>query len=242
MYTVIIPTMFKSPRINKLVDDLHDCEFVDEIILIDNTENTSPVFDLALYPKINYINELRNTGVNPAWNKGVKLAKNELICIASDDINFDPNIMGVLTSEVITSAGIIGMDFHNFDDPFLYQDAPYIENWWPGKKESGGGWGCLLFLKKSMWYEIPEDIIIWCGDNFIREINPTQKSILKGFEVNTEMSTTSDLPEFDEIKNRDVVTYHEYMKKFFIQSIAFLSWHSPQLINSQAVSAMFKTK
>ena len=35
-YSVIIPTLWKSNRIGKLIFSLIECEFVDEIILIDN--------------------------------------------------------------------------------------------------------------------------------------------------------------------------------------------------------------
>ena len=35
-YTIVIPTLWKSNRINKLLFDLIKCEYVDEIILIDN--------------------------------------------------------------------------------------------------------------------------------------------------------------------------------------------------------------
>ena len=35
-YTVVIPTLFKSNRTNKLLTDLHECEYVGEIIIINN--------------------------------------------------------------------------------------------------------------------------------------------------------------------------------------------------------------
>ena len=36
MYSIVIPTLWKSPRIHKLLFDLIECNSVDEIILIDN--------------------------------------------------------------------------------------------------------------------------------------------------------------------------------------------------------------
>ena len=62
----------------------------------------------------------------------------------------------------------------------------------------------LLFLKKSHWIPIPEDMIVWYGDNFIKECNPYKKSILRGYRCETDMSTTCDLPELDEIKKQDL--------------------------------------
>lgn len=203
-YTAIVPTMLKSPRLKKLVEDLQNSDYVDEIIVIDNSTNTTP--SLESHPKLRYINEGRNTGCNPAWNKGVELSSNELLVIVNDDVNFDPIILGALTSDVVDNAGIIGMGEGNWDGfkgiPFTYEGEPYLEEWRPGVNDSG--WGSLMMLKKSMWIPIPEDLIVWYGDNFIKDVNPIKKSILRGFRLETDMSTTCDLPELDELKKQDL--------------------------------------
>lgn len=209
-YTAVIPTMLKSPRLKKLVEDLQNSEYVDEIIIIDNSGNLEP--SLEPHPKQKYICEGKNTGCNPAWNKGVELSSNELITICNDDINFDPIILGALTDEIVSNAGIIGMGQGNYDENFDDSQNPYLETWSSGIDD--WGWGSLLFLKKSMWVTIPENIIVWYGDNFIKDINPIQKSILRGFKVQTEMSTTTDLPELDEIKKQDKVNYLNYLRQW----------------------------
>ena len=89
-YSAVIPTMLKSPRLKKLVEELQNHQLVDEVIIIDNSENLEPSLDP--HPKQKYICEGKNTGCNPAWNKGVKLASNELIVICNDDVNFNPII------------------------------------------------------------------------------------------------------------------------------------------------------
>ena len=209
-YTAVIPTMLKSPRLKKLVEDLQNSEYVDEVIIIDNSGNLEP--SLEPHPKQKYICEGKNTGCNPAWNKGVELSSNELITICNDDINFDPIILGALTDEIVSNAGIIGMGQGNYDENFDDSQNPYLETWSSGIDD--WGWGSLLFLKKSMWVTIPENIIVWYGDNFIKDINPIQKSILRGFKVQTEMSTTTDLPELDEIKKQDKVNYLNYLRQW----------------------------
>jgi hypothetical protein len=93
----------------------------------------------------------------------------------------------------------------NFNENFNYDGNPYLEEWHPGVNDSG--WGSLMFLKKSMWVHIPDDLIVWYGDNFIKEINPVKKSILRGFRVETEMSTTCDLPELSELKKQDGINW-----------------------------------
>lgn len=210
MYTAVIPTMLKSPRLKKLAEDLQNSEYVSEVIIIDNSGNLEP--SLEPHPKQKYICEGRNTGCNPAWNKGVRLSSNELIVICNDDINFDPIILGALTDEVVESAGVIGMGEGNYDENFDNSQNPYLEEWFPGVNDHG--WGSLMMLKKSMWVDIPENIIVWYGDNFIKEINSVKKSILRGFKVETEMSTTTDLPELDEIKNQDRINYFNYLNQW----------------------------
>ena len=209
-YTAVIPTMLKSPRLKKLAEDLQNSEYVDEVIIIDNSGNLKP--SLEPHPKQKYICEGKNTGCNPAWNKGVRLSSNELIVICNDDVNFDPIILGALTDEIVESAGVIGMGAGNYDENFDNSQNPYLEEWFPGVNDHG--WGSLMMLKKSMWVDIPENIIVWYGDNFIKEVNSVKKSILRGFKVETEMSTTTDLPELNEIKNQDRINYFNYLNQW----------------------------
>ena len=55
--------------------------------------------------------------------------------------------------------------------------------------------------------EIPEELKVWYGDNFIKEVNPAPKAVLRNFKVETEMSTTSDQSEWDEVKKMDEKHY-----------------------------------
>ena len=71
MISVIIPTMFKVDRLFETITELSNCIEVGEIILINNTNNNVSIN----IPKVRYIYEGKNTYVNPAWNKGVSLAK-----------------------------------------------------------------------------------------------------------------------------------------------------------------------
>ena len=73
-YTVIIPTLWKSDRTKQLLSDLNACEYVDEIIVINN--QLTDVLD-AKVEKVRHISFGKNIYVNPAWNKGIELAKNE---------------------------------------------------------------------------------------------------------------------------------------------------------------------
>lgn len=128
-YTVVIPTLWKSNRTEQLIRDLNECEFVDEIIIIDNTNIDE--WDRT-YRKIRTVSKGENIYVNPAWNWGIELAKNECIALINDDINFDPNIFGVITENILAYNGIIGMGEGNYKDKIDEERGPYIDMWKPG--------------------------------------------------------------------------------------------------------------
>jgi hypothetical protein len=69
------------------------------------------------------------------------------------------------------------------------------------------GWGTLILTQKKYWIPIPEQLKIWYGDDFFIHFNPCKKWILGNFEIHTNMSTTSDLPEFHQIKHNDGIEW-----------------------------------
>ena len=204
-YTIVIPTLWKSNRTQKLLSDLEACEWVDEIILIDNTlsyasDNTKG--------KIRTISYGENIYVNPAWNVGVELAKNECIALCNDDINFDANIFGAITQNVLGSWGIVGMGEGNYKSLNI-EGEPRLTEWMPGIND--WGWGCLILLLKKHWKPIPNGINVWYGDNFIKDCNSIPKACLRNFRIDTEMSTTSDEKEWDEVKRNDLQNWIKYL-------------------------------
>ena len=205
-YSVIIPTLWKSNRIGKLLFDLIKCEFVDEIVLIDNGGKFFEYFEAL--DKVKLVQVEENIYVNPAWNKGIELAKNECIALCNDDINFDPNIFGLITKDILMEYGIIGQSEFNYKGNNT--DEPIIEKWLG--KVRDWGWGCLIIFDKKDWINIPNDIKIWYGDDYIFKCNPATKSILKNFNIQTEMSTTSDEKEWDEIKKKDYEYFISYVQ------------------------------
>jgi glycosyltransferase involved in cell wall biosynthesis len=206
-YTVVIPTLWKSNRTDKLLKDLEECEYVDEIIIIDNTSIYKTDRTIG---KIRMISFGENIYVNPAWNKGIEFAKNECIALCNDDINFDPNIFGVINQNILTQSGIIGMGEGNYKDAIDEERGPYIDVWQPGVND--WGWGCLILLKKSDWLPIPDDIKIWYGDNIIKDVNSVAKGCLRNFKVETEMSTTSDENIWNEVKKQDYENFINYLR------------------------------
>ena len=154
-FSVIIPTMWASKRINYMLSCMIEDDRVGEIIIIDN--NPKERILRVNSPKIIILEQKENIFVNPAWNLGVKNAKNENICIANDDILFD-NIDVLDFVEKHIDKGVIGMNTANYY-PDVIGDGSYqiIKNEEDGTARNWG-WGCLFFIKKSNWSKIPDDL------------------------------------------------------------------------------------
>jgi glycosyltransferase involved in cell wall biosynthesis len=191
-YSVIIPTLWKSNRIGKLLFSLIECEFVDEIILIDNAGKFFEYFEAL--DKVKLVQVEENIYVNPAWNLGVKIAKNNCIAILNDDINFNPNIFEITTD----IEGIVGQASDNYHKE--YEENPYITTL-VGTRP--WGWASFFITQKKYWLPIPEQLRIWYNDDWIVQINPNPKWILHNFTVKTEMSTTIGEGKFEDVKQQD---------------------------------------
>ena len=202
-YSVIIPTLWKSNRTKKLIKDLNDCQYVDEIIIIDNTGTEERDILPTIYPKLRMVSKGENIYVNPAWNWGIELAKNDLVALVNDDINFDTNIFGVITKDIVSEFGIIGQSEFNYKRN--NSDEPVLEKWTGSVRD--WGWGCLIMFDKKDWIDIPDDIKIWYGDDYIFRCNPAAKSTIKNFSIQTEMSTTSDEIQWNERKELDKINF-----------------------------------
>lgn len=207
-YTIVIPTLWKSNRIHQLLRDLVGSKFVDEIILIDNAGKFFEYYEAL--DKVKLVQVEENIYVNPAWNLGIKIAKNDLIALINDDINFDTNIFGVIDENILNQFGIVGMGEGNYKEQIDETKGPYLDAWKPGVND--WGWGCMILLNKKNWIDIPEDIKIWYGDNIIKDVNPSPKACLRNFKVETEMSTTSDEKEWDEVKKKDYENFINYLR------------------------------
>ena len=207
--TAIIPTMWKSKNIYKILTDLYSWHLIDKVILIDNdTENTPD--DLPKDDKLIYVKPNKNMYVNPAWNLGVHMANTDNIFLLNDDIVFEHSEVHNYLMEVtgkgdikFEDLGFVGMHSINFvGGGRQIVIEPY------DKYTNVGGWGCLFSFHKTNWKPIPNQLKIWYGDNWI---HTTNESILqlRGIEIETLMSTSSDLEEVREVRDRDTI---EWMK------------------------------
>lgn len=205
-FSIIIPTLWKSKRIHKLLKDLIDTESVGEIIIIDNSREFHKYYEKL--PKVKVLEPFFNIYVNPAWNYGVRESAFNCIALVNDDISFDTTIFNKATEEKLKTRGFLGMHKDNYKKDVV--NEPFAEPW---VGQTFDGWGCLIMFHKSHWIDIPNELKIWFGDNFMREINPAPVSVLKNFPIESEMSTTSDESRWNEIKKLDTQFYMNNLKK-----------------------------
>lgn len=168
MFTVIIPTMWRAPGVFlQALNNYIESDFVSEIIVINNDTSKTPNWLDLRHPKVWNIAEDPNTFVNPAWNKGMRLANNDKICIANDDIVFDKRLFAKIYDRVIPENGVHGI----ISGEAIFNHPPTTDGnidfiaWKPW--DNIHCFGQLMFLHKDNWKPIIPGLDIYFGDDFI---------------------------------------------------------------------------
>jgi len=164
-----MPTIWKAEEIYKSIEQFKRLQIKNvELIIVDNTH--SDFYDDD--PRIIIVKCSNNIFVNPAWNLGVKLAKNKYICLLNDDIYF--NYVTILNNfqkfiDQNPKLGLIGFNeksriknntdtLNNDNDELILVDTTGIVPF---------GYGCCIFLKKEDYFDIYEDCKIFYGDTIL---------------------------------------------------------------------------
>jgi GT2 family glycosyltransferase len=208
-FSVIIPTIWKGPWVYELLEAFCNSDYTDEIILIDNDPSNSK--EIPSNEKIKKIIPQNNLYVNPSWNLGVSLAKNDNIVISNDDILFNANRYLEYLSNLneLSEYGLIGVNSDNYS---LSEDTEIILSKHGGSRNIGG-WACLFALHRSRWVNIPEKIKIFYGDNYLQmRCYPIME--LYGIKIKTVMSSSADtkLDWVNSITENDKVEWHNILR------------------------------
>lgn len=199
MVSVIFPTMWKPNFALDTLKEVSQNEHVGEIIIIDNSDKER---DISEIKKVVYIKEPTNTYVNPAWNKGVKLAKYDKIFLLSDDVISNWDIISLLYDYITEDKGIIGPYWECWHDK-QNGDGPYLES----TQNMVNCYGAAMFFHKNSYTEIPEELKIHYGDNWIFNKSPKPNFNIHNWRFKGDSEITSGLPQFSEIKNQDKLNY-----------------------------------
>jgi len=173
LYSVIVPTMWKTAKtFAGFAKSLCAHPLVGELIIINNQSELTP--EGLNNPKIRMIDPGRNIYVNPAWNLGVKTSRYDRLCIVNDDVIFDLTVLERLKDRLTPESGVFGLcpgvaDFNQ--PPVINGNIDIIP--WSGQHTYG--FGCLMFIHKKSWREIPAGLEIYYGDNFIFDLQLHEK-------------------------------------------------------------------
>lgn len=210
MFSVVIPTIWKSKQFAILLDRYQSCNLVDEIVIIDNQPESCDI-DLSQFNKVKRFQQSENIYVNPAWNLGVSLSSNQDIIISNDDILYDveTTLAYIDSLDNFVSIGAHAGSFYGLIEGYEDKNLdPYIHDGHFVCK----GWGCLMFVKKDKWIEIPNDLKIYFGDDWIaHKMKPAQSVWVKG-GIETRMSTSSSNNDFNTIILNDVKIFEDLVR------------------------------
>ena len=203
MISVVIPTLWKPKGVIDRLIQISSNELVGEIILIDNAPQDD--IDLSYFPKINHIKETENIFVTPAWNKGVSLAKYDKILIVNDDVETDWRVINLTYPHITEDKGIIGAGNKCWDNPQGEFRINVFENLM-------ACYACLFFIHKNSYIEIPHELKIHYGDNWLFDkINQSGKQnyAIDGWIMGGLSEQTSGLEEFNDRKSEDSAIYQK---------------------------------
>tara|TARA_B100001094_G_C18043249_1_gene726084 strand:- start:133 stop:891 length:759 start_codon:yes stop_codon:yes gene_type:complete len=201
MISYIIPTLWKCKNIFKTIERFETInDPKSELIIIDNDQKGFK----TTHPQIKVISPTRNFYVNPSWQLGINLSKNENICLVNDDIIFD---IKRFHSFVLDNKAE-GVSFHPANR--IEKDNKewkLIDNNSPHRRPAGGGQ--LIYFKKKNYPGLPANMKFWYGDDTIYYYNTLIKevkfSFIEGMAITGEQSVT--------VNNNEVVS-KEYRQHF----------------------------
>lgn len=203
LFSVVIPTLQRSPTLPELLRRLSQSSSVAEIMVINNS--SSPLS--ARPPRTDVIEPGRNIFVNPAWNLGVASTNAPLVCLCNDDALFDPRILDAIARRLRRGAGIVGPHSSCFRPisvdprasrsllPTVFLPA-YVRPF---------GFGTLMSFRRESFVPIPDDLKIWCGDDYLFQRQQQRNYCFFGPKILTTMSLTSSSHEFDRERETDIM-------------------------------------
>jgi glycosyltransferase involved in cell wall biosynthesis len=169
MITFIIPTLWKSNKIYDTISSVKRCQNQDiELIIIDNTNSDYESDD----HRIKVIKQKQNIFVNPAWNLGVSISKNQYVCLLNDDLSLNVTCLLNNFESLVKSDpdfGAIGLYKRNFNVDHYNDDNDKLSL--VGLDSRAFGFGCMMIFKKENYIEIPECFEVFFGDDYLYYYN-----------------------------------------------------------------------
>jgi len=204
MISIIIPTLWKDPTCLDRIKLLSNHDLVGEIILIDNTDEGLDFGENI--PKLKHIKEFKNTFVNPAWNKGVRLAEYDKLLFLSDDVDTDFSILDMVYDYITDNIGMIGAGVSCWNPHYVGGQPLLVPI-----NQRQMCYAAFFFMHKNSYVPIPEEMKVWHGDDWLFIKPKKQNYELTNWEMLGMSSRTSGLPEFVDIIKNDTEQWNTHI-------------------------------
>lgn len=205
-FSVIIPTLQRSPGTSALVADLDASPHVGEILIINNSPTPLPYHS----PKVRELRQPTNIFVNPAWNLGVRESRFDLLCFANDDVRFDVSVLAAIERLLRLPVGIIAPREDSFA-PEVPPDSSPTPRRRPVRLRPvyrrTNGFGTLMFMRRTSYATIPDELRVWFGDDYLFHQQRHRNLVFGGMAIHTTMSSTSRAPEFLRMADSESAAY-----------------------------------
>ena len=210
--TVIVPTLWKVDSFPKSIIALAENKVVSHIIVIDN----NPARSVPLpHPKIKVLSKGFNIYVNPAWNLGVANTTSRYACLLNDDIDATEELLeyavSILNNE--ESVGLIGMGWASKEKVLRHRTVEQREN----------AFGAAMFFRTKEYYPIPNQLKIWCGDDYLMlrfQLQGKQIVEISGFghveSIQFSKTVNSDKEGYKPILKRDLKLWHSLYERLLL--------------------------
>lgn len=217
-FSVIIPTLQRSPVLPDVVRVCAEHPSVLEVLIINN----APAPLTFESPKVRVLAQSENLYVNPAWNLGVREARGELLAIINDDVLFEPEAL-TYSAKVLRRPffGIVGPD----QSTFWGEQSGRISHR-PARTDVTVRWfGTFMCLRKKDYVPIPEELRIWAGDDWLIAQQRRPPAVLIRTTFTTDMHTTTSSVEFQRMREAE----DERAKALLTPLHGRRWWHRPQV-------------
>lgn len=229
MISVVIPTMWRANQfLFPMLQYLDLVKEVGEVIIIDNDKQYYPDSLMDYCRKISYYENEKNIYFNPSVNLGFSLAKHDIVCILNDDVIFDPRIFKYISENMTEDMGLVTPLSDYFNKP-LDGEFDYSKLFMTSIIQKDG-FGCVMFLHKKNFVEIPSELTQHFGDAFMLATqvkNGRENFTLHNWNVYTPMRvTTFAVPEIVDIIKKDWSVALSVFEKNGLPA-PFSPWDSP---------------
>ena len=219
--SVIIPTLLKCNReqFERSLEILSGSSFVKSIIILDNTETGEMSIHPKKLPDKISIFSGANRFVNPAWNYGMEICSTPYYLLLNDDVMVRPETISECCA-LMDQHPEIGIITYATEDKlpadYFQKAGGEILSVHVPLNQVSGGW--FIFGRREDWTPIPEELKIFCGDNFIYDTIVLRKKkeivkVLSNFVVHFTSTTIRALKTYETGALAEELATYEKIKK-----------------------------